>query len=216
MTLGWLPSSDEWPHPLIGAEVNIDAPGLQQVVISESALNAMSGRFEFVLPNVRPGPLALSVNPGATGPTVHVSSCRGFEDCISRQVFGAPPIEVQAVAAPPQPLSDRELMARMSNFAWGRDPEPASDARVRSDAEIVCLRAKRGDFNSAIRFGVFSSRRWMQIQYRMENPGLDIRNAARCEAARLMRLAAQRPCSDELVAATHRCDDLPDAGSSPQ
>lgn len=76
------------------------------------------------------------------------------------------------MAAAPQPLSAPERMAMMSNFAWGRDPEPGSDARVQSDAEMVCVRAKRGDFNSWGQLGVFS-RRWMQVLYRMEIPDLE-------------------------------------------
>lgn len=95
VTLEWSPASDVWPDPTIGAEVYIDRPGLQQIVISGSHLFARAGKFRFQLPTVGPGLVQLSVNPGATQPTARVKACHGFSRCTSREVLGAPPIEVQ-------------------------------------------------------------------------------------------------------------------------
>ena len=99
VTLEWSPASDVWPDPTIGAEVYVDRPGLQQVVISGAGLLARTGNFRFRLPAVGPGLVQLSVNPGATRPTARVKACHGFSQCTSREVLGAPPIDVQCGGA---------------------------------------------------------------------------------------------------------------------
>jgi hypothetical protein len=95
-------------------------------------------------------------------------------------------------------------------------PEPESAARVVSDTESICARYKKGNFNSWGQLAV-SSRRWMGILHRMEVPDPDISHAAECEAARLMRQAAQRPksaCTTEVVASRQLLCDLLDGGAS--
>jgi len=99
VTLEWSPASDAWPEPTIGAEVYIDRPGAQQIVVSGSDLVAGAGNFRFRLPALPPGLVQLSVNPGATRPTARVKACHGFSECVSREVLGAPPIEVQCGGA---------------------------------------------------------------------------------------------------------------------
>src|SRR4051794_17314539 len=59
-TLEWSPSTDVWPARMIEAEVNIDAPDLQKLVISEPALEAKWGHFQFRFPELRPGLITLS------------------------------------------------------------------------------------------------------------------------------------------------------------
>lgn len=99
VTLEWSPASDGWPDPMIGSEVDLDRSGLPQIEISGSDLFARAGKFRFRLPAVGTGLVQLSVNPGATRPTARVKACHGFSHCTSREVLGAPPIEVQCGGA---------------------------------------------------------------------------------------------------------------------
>ena len=100
VVLEWSPKSDVWTNPVVGAEVTVDAPGRQRVMISGAALRATPGRFQFRLPELAPGTVALSVNEGATRPTARVNQCRGFASCILREVLGAAPLELPLNAAP--------------------------------------------------------------------------------------------------------------------
>ena len=102
VTLEWAPRSDVWPTRIIGAEVKIVEADGKATLIAGSALRMEPGRFQFELPNVAPGRVAISVNPGATSPYAPVKSCRGFHECVSREASWPYPLEVEVVATPPR------------------------------------------------------------------------------------------------------------------
>lgn len=95
VTLEWTPTTDSWPERMVGAEVYVDSASGQRLIIAGSAVDARLGRFRFRLPQLQPGMVQLSVNAGATRPRAPVWYCQGFTECISGEVFGPPPIEVQ-------------------------------------------------------------------------------------------------------------------------
>jgi len=100
-TLEWVPPSDVWPDEIVGAEVRIDGGDIARIVISDSALRAEDGRFNFRVPSLRPGPVTLSVLSGSKRPLVRVTKCRAFRECNGGEIDGPPPLQTDVVAPGP-------------------------------------------------------------------------------------------------------------------